>query len=54
VACPDLRNEFDAAVIGALESHNDLSTQILSNSEISPKLLGEFVPIIYRALKPTA
>jgi hypothetical protein len=28
--------------------------QILNNSEISKKLMGELVPIIYKALKVTA
>jgi type I restriction enzyme R subunit len=37
-----------------MESHSDLSTQILNNSEISQKLMGELVPIIYKALKETA
>jgi hypothetical protein len=39
-ASPDLQSEFVGAVIGAMESHNDLSTQILNNSEISQKLMG--------------
>lgn len=38
-------------MIGAMESHTDLSTQILNNSEISQKLLGALVPILYQALK---
>lgn len=50
-ASPDLQGEFVSAVIGAMESHSDLSTQILNNSEISQKLLGELLPIIYRSLK---
>ncbi|WP_374023212.1 type I restriction endonuclease subunit R [Mycobacterium sp. HNNTM2301] len=50
-ASPDLQSEFVTAVIGAMESHTDLSTQILNNSEISRKLMGELVPIIYKALK---
>lgn len=53
-ASPDLQNEFVGAVIGAMESHSDLSTQILNNPEISQKLMGELVPIIYKALKATA
>jgi type I restriction enzyme R subunit len=53
-ASPDLQNEFVNAVIGAMDSHSDLSTQILNNSEISQKLMGELVPIIYKALKATA
>ena len=39
-ASPDLQNEFVSAVIGAMESHSDLSTQILNNSEISQKAHG--------------
>jgi type I restriction enzyme, R subunit len=50
-ASPDLQNEFVGAVIGAMESHSELSTQILNNTEISQKLMGELVPIIYKALK---
>ena len=53
-ASPDLQNEFVGAVIGAMESHTDLSTQILNNSEISQKLMGELVPIVYKALQATA
>jgi type I restriction enzyme, R subunit len=53
-ASPDLHDEFVAAVIGAMESHTDLSTQILNNSALSRKLLGELVPIIYKGLKATA
>ncbi|MDT5303797.1 MAG: type restriction enzyme subunit, partial [Mycobacterium sp.] len=48
---PDLQNEFVSAVIGAMESSEDLSAQILNNSEISQKLMGELVPIIYKGLK---
>ena len=50
-ASPDLQNEFIGAVIGAMESHTDLSTQILNNTEISQKLMGEIVPLIYKTLK---
>ena len=50
-ASPDLQSEFVGAVIGAMESHSDLSTQILNNSEISQKLMGELVPLIYKGLK---
>lgn len=53
-ASPDLQNEFVGAVIGAIESHTDLSTQILNNPELKQKLLGELVPLIYRELKATA
>jgi type I restriction enzyme, R subunit len=53
-ASPDLHNEFVAAVIGAMDSSDDLSTQILNNPELSQKLLGELVPIVYRALEETA
>jgi type I restriction enzyme R subunit len=49
-ASPDLQNEFVGAVIGAMESNTDLSTQILNSPEISQKLKGELVPIIYQAL----
>ncbi len=34
-----------------MDSHTHLSTQILNNSEISQKRLGELVPLIYRELK---
>jgi type I restriction enzyme, R subunit len=44
-ASPDLQTEFVGAVIGTMESHTDLSTQILNNSEISQKLMVELVPI---------
>ena len=53
-ASPDLQSEFVGAVIGAMESNGDLSTQILNNSEISQKLMGELVPIIYKALQQSA
>jgi type I restriction enzyme, R subunit len=53
-ASPDLQSEFVDAVIAAMESHTDLSAQILSNSEISQKLMGELVPMIYKALTVTA
>ncbi|WP_353616987.1 hypothetical protein [Mycobacterium sp. ENV421] len=53
-ASPDLQNEFVAAVIGAMASSEDLSTQILNNPELSSKLLGELIPVIYEGLKPSA
>ena len=53
-ASPDLHNEFLSAVIEAMDSSADLSTQILNNPELSQKLLGELVPIIYKELKSTA
>jgi type I restriction enzyme, R subunit len=53
-ASPDLQNEFVSAVIGAMDSSADLSAQILNNPELSQKLLGELVPIVYKALKATA
>jgi type I restriction enzyme R subunit len=53
-ASPDLHNEFVAAVIGAMNSSDDLSAQIINNPELSQKLLGELVPIIYKGLKATA
>jgi type I restriction enzyme R subunit len=34
-----------------MASSEDLSTQILNNPELSQKLLGELVPIIYQGLK---
>ncbi|OHU93373.1 type I restriction endonuclease subunit R [Mycobacterium talmoniae] len=50
-ASPDLQSEFVGAVIGAMASSEDLSTQILNNPELSQKLLGELVPMIYQGLK---
>ncbi|HEY5247048.1 MAG TPA: DEAD/DEAH box helicase family protein [Dermatophilaceae bacterium] len=52
-ASPDLHNEFVTAVIGAMDSSADLSAQILNNPELSQKLLGELVPIVYKGLKAT-
>nr|WP_090281496.1 type I restriction endonuclease [Mycolicibacterium komanii]CRL77967.1 type III restriction enzyme res subunit [Mycolicibacterium komanii] len=52
-ASPDLQNEFVGAVIGAMASSEELSTQILNNSEISQKLMGELVPLIYKTLQAT-
>lgn len=52
-ASPDLHNEFMAAVIGAMESSEDLSRQIINNPDLSQKLLAELVPIIYKALQAT-
>ncbi len=37
-----------------MESHNDLSTQILNNPELPQKQLGELVPLIYHGMKSTA
>jgi type I restriction enzyme R subunit len=53
-ASPDLHNEFVSAVIGAMDSSADLSTQILNNPDLSQKLFAELVPIIYKGLKATA
>jgi type I restriction enzyme R subunit len=53
-ASPDLQKEFVAAVIGTMASSEDLSAQILSNPELSQKLLGELMPLIYNRLKATA
>lgn len=53
-ASPDLQNEFVGAVIGAMASSEDLSAQILNNAELSQKLMGELVPILYTALQTTA
>jgi type I restriction enzyme, R subunit len=50
-ASPDLQNEFVGAVIGAMASSEDLSTQILNNPDLSQKLFAELVPIIYKGLK---
>jgi type I restriction enzyme, R subunit len=50
-ASPDLQNAFVAAVIAAMDSSADLSAQILNNPELSQKLFGELVPLIYRELK---
>lgn len=52
-ASPDLHDEFVGAVIGAMASSEDLSTQILNNPELSQKLLGQLIPIIYQGLKNT-
>jgi type I restriction enzyme, R subunit len=41
-------------MIGAMESADDLSAQILNNPDLSQKLLVELVPIIYAGLKATA
>ena len=54
LASSGVENDFVGAVIGAMASSEDLSTQILNNSEISQKLMGELVPIIYKALQATA
>jgi type I restriction enzyme R subunit len=53
-ASPDLQNEFVSAVIGAMASSEDLSTQILNNPDLSQKLFAELVPLIYKGLKATA
>jgi type I restriction enzyme R subunit len=50
-ASPDLHSEFMTAVIGAMASSEDLSTQIINNADLSQKLLAELVPIIYAGLK---
>ena len=50
-ASPDLQSEFVSAVIGAMDSSADLSTQILNNPELKQKLLGELVPLVYEELK---
>ena len=41
-------------MIAAMDSSADLSAQILNNAELSQKLLGELVPMIYKGLKATA
>jgi len=50
-ASPDLQDEFRDAVLGAMDSSADLSTQILNNSDIFQKLLAELIPIVYMDLK---
>lgn len=52
-ASPDLHSEFMTAVIGAMASSEDLSTQIINNPDLSQKLLAELIPIIYKGLKDT-
>jgi type I restriction enzyme, R subunit len=37
-----------------MKSSDDLSAQIINNPELSQKLLGELVPIIYNEMKTTA
>jgi type I restriction enzyme R subunit len=37
-----------------MDSSADLSAQILNNPELSQRLLGELVPLIYSRLKATA
>ena len=53
-ASPDLHHEFMSAVIGAMASSEDLSTQLINNPDLSQTLLAELVPIIYEGLKATA
>ena len=53
-ASPDLQNEFRDAVLGAMDSSADLSTQILNNPDIFQKLLAELIPIVYKDLATTA
>ena len=50
-ASPDLNGEFVAAVLGAMESSDDLSAQILNNPDLSHKLLGQLLPSVYRSLR---
>lgn len=49
-ASPDINWEFSNAVIDAMESHSDLSEQILNNAGIRDKLLGDLIPTIYKRL----
>ena len=53
-ASPDLHSEFMTAVIGAMASSEELSTQIINNADLSQKLLAELVPIVYKGLKASA
>lgn len=45
---------FSTLVVSPLATSEDLSTQIINNTDLSQKLLAELVPIIYRGLKATA
>ncbi|MFI8592319.1 type I restriction endonuclease subunit R [Dietzia maris] len=49
-ASPDIGDAFVDAVIGTMDSSADLSAQILNNSDLAKRLLGELLPGIYRAL----
>ena len=49
-ASPDLAQEFTAAVLGSMESSEDLSAQIINNPDIFQKLLNELVPLVYKDL----
>jgi len=49
-ASPDLAQEFTAAVLGSMESSEDLSAQIINNPDIFQKLLNELVPLVYKEL----
>lgn len=53
-ASPDLVDVFNGAVLGAMESSQDLSVQILNSPAIARKLLGELVPLIYQHLHDTS
>ena len=53
-ASPDLQQEFTDAVLGAMDSSADLSTQILNNPDIFQKLLAELIPIVYEDLAAPA
>ncbi|MFH5246070.1 type I restriction enzyme subunit R domain-containing protein [Antrihabitans spumae] len=52
-ASPDLNSEFVAAVLGAMESSDELSAQILNNPDLSHKLLGQLLPGVYQHLNAT-
>ena len=52
-ASPDLQQEFTDAVLGAMDSSADLSTQILGNPDIFQKLLAELILIVYKDLATT-
>ena len=49
-ASPDLQQEFTDAVLGSMESSEDLSAQIINNPDIFQKLLNELVPLVYKDL----
>ena len=42
------------AAMGAMESDADLFGQVLSNPDLSQKLIGGLIPILYEALHKSA
>ena len=49
-ASPNIGATFVDAVIGAMDSSSDLSTQILNDQGLAQKLLEELLPSVYRSL----